>query len=903
MISLLSIIVHSEKSPKSRYGGNNSMWLLIFFFFFLIYPTQAVEDEDNTSTPLEPVCRLNLTASSFQSFIMDGRVAQVVTSFTYADVIDIRSVSMDCYYKTILCTDSDDIVTTISAHSTPDVDVAIITSIATSQSNSAIYPKKEEISNKIQPSEEMKQVIEIEKKEKKFLSMLISNENENNLDIEININYLLALVALDVVKDIYDVANTIAYDLLNTVKIAEKHVVDAAGRFSAALQATNDTISNENENENEKISNDNLKKNGENGISKKKINLNRSENIEYNKDGEKDKNKCIYIHVNINNPFLLLLNDSREKHSSSLMLNLSVNAQISFIHWGGDFQSLNESEESLHMSVRNIQLYVLPNTRLWLKNRKNYVYSNPGNEINSNNSNNSNANFDSEKSTSSSSSSSSSSISLCDPFSTDVHFTRHIVQDIPLASKLTINVSDVKIILSLPHVILIQSIVMRRRFFEEFSSKTKELNFYCLCGDNKKNENTQINVYILVLNVGLISITATDDMNTTRRNNDNNNDDNNDNNNDNDSYLYPVSPSSSSSLLLFNSQSKQSKPLPLIRIQLLHLQLNADSVLNPKISINSRTIRFTMDVLNLESSGNLAVGMDFFNPQVLQWEPLLEGCKLNINIKKQEQEIKCNINDINSSLQLNISGKLIDTIINTYSTWMRYESEKNAHQPSKSSSSLVRRHSVSSVPSFPSIPKGLGLGLGLGSGPGGLGSGLGPNGLGSGLIPKGLGSGLGPKGSESAIGVEVGLRNQIRTSEGSGMRIRSESRTGIGIGTDPESINSRSRRHPTITSTWDSNDSIRDDTIAITHYPLKHPQKRVESLESKILGPYLILHNRLLSDLFVKIVSSDIPSTSFSASAASGQATSAFSSFFNPYSEEATPGKNNKKDQSIACVY
>ena len=589
---------------------------------FLPPSSQALES-DGPNPDLESVCCLELHGGTFKALILDNRMAQAKVSLAQAELTDMRSISMGWVYRTLLCTD---------------------------RSNSDRRTGWDSMSER----------------EIKFLDVTICSPIEDIIQVDVTVHYALAVIAVDTVKDISDVAMIIAYELLTTVRTAQNHVEDAADRFSAAVKATNYTGSNRN------LNGTQSQKTGNRICSL-------SDLIEVSEDSETTGDtsapdtpvkggsalspvKSMNLRVTLTKAHVALLEDPRKESSSALLLTTGADAQIGFDQWGGVDE---ESQEALHISLRDVQVHVLSDTGVWLAGWREETMSAPLSLVASvyvSRSTSSEGAYGAEKR-------SQVSNTVCDPFSLDIHFTRRAVKGVVLASNIAINMGDVNATVSLPYLSLVNSIMLRSGLSGLSSPRPGDLDYYCVFGDRRGDRGTQVDVYVIALNIGKVSIAAVNDVFFTRH-------------------------------ISASNAFKVHESAPLVRLHLHSLHLNADGVINPKIYVNSKDVRCTVDVLNIEGIGRLAVGAEFYNPTACHWEPLVEEWGVALSVTKVEQGISCKAVDDSAPLQVNISGIFLDVMINTYAQWMRCESERKAFQPSVKStarSSVLRRSSIAST--------------------------------------------------------------------------------------------------------------------------------------------------------------------------------------------------------------
>jgi hypothetical protein len=525
-------------------------------------PSQALET-DGLPPDLESVCCLELHGGAFQAMILDNRIAQAHVSLSQAELTDMRSISMGWVYRTLLSTDT----SSCSTHRGFDT-----------LSSSSLD------------------------RSRKFLDVNICSSMEDIIEVDVTVHYALAVVAVDTVRDISDVAMIIAYELLTTVRTAQNHVEDAADRFTAAVKATGST----------RINRKKSQKTARIGIM--------SDLVEVSEDSESSCDtttpatpvrekapmspiKSMNLNVTLSKAHVAVLEDPRRESSSALLLTAGADAQLSLDHWGGEDE---ESQEALHTSLRDVQVHVLSDTGAWIAGRSEECVTDPLS---------SSASLYASRSTSFEWTIGSERDSMpqvcnpvCEPFSLDIHFTRRAVKGVALASNIAFNMGDVSATVSLPYLSLARSIMLRGTLSGLSPPRSGDLDYYCVFGDRRGDRGTQVDVYVIALNIGKVSVAAVNDVFFTRH-------------------------------VTGTTAHTAHESAPLVRLQLLSLHLNADGVINPKVYVNSKDIRCTVDVLNIEGSGKLAVGADFYNPTACHWEPLVEEWGVALSVTKVEQGI------------------------------------------------------------------------------------------------------------------------------------------------------------------------------------------------------------------------------------------------------------------------
>ena len=654
-----------------------------------------------------------------------------------------------------------------------------------------------------------------------FVDVTICSPVEDIVKVGVTVHYALVVIAVDTVRDICDVALVVAYDLLTAVRANQNHVEDAADRFTAAVRATGALGSQ-----------DGLNVGHSDSLTALSGAMEMVEEGEEEEETEEDDkarivptpielSKSLSMHVALTEACIVVLEDPRRESSAAFTMTLGADAEVGLDEWG---EVTDESQEAVHCSLKGRHISVLSDTGRWLAAKA----ERQGGEGQEQGQGQAERALPNRHRTSSAppksigtgrlsfcngmenvpgmSAEEYSEISaeLCESLSLDVHYTRKTVKGVALASNIAFNIGDLSVCLSLPHLLLARSIMLRGTLSGLAPLRSREPDYHCVIGDTRGNRGTQVDVFTIVFNVGNLTITAVDDVSMSA---------------------------------LSRSSVPAPAPLPLVRVQLLSLQLNADGVLNPRVYVSSRTIRYTMDVLNLEGNGCLAVSADFFNPNIAHWEPLVEEWTLTLSLSKEEQGISCAVGDDLCPLRLNMSGKFLDVMINKYAEWVRGESEKRAVRPSHPSSS--RSNSTAAAPRSSSLSMSM-----------------------SALLS-----------SRSSDGQEQG-------------RFRFDAEAGEG------------RARAATMCDMNYEECEERDEVSDLCYPTLTPPETPE--ESEIHGPHLVLHNRLLCDLYYKAVQRDLsaspaPPTRTSTPTPAGQ----FASYFYSNKNSSPPSAGNLLSMSM----
>lgn len=758
----------------------------------------------------------------FEAFILDNRIAQAHIALAEVHLTDTRSISRGWHYRTLLSADTVSDPPFVPTSSPNPYTSYSSTSNAYDTSNKSSRRMDRSYSDREGDPPVSGQSFAIPSsslgERRNFVDVTICSPVEDTVKVGVTVHYALVVMAVDTVRDICDVALVVAYDLLTAVRANQNHVEDAADRFTAAVRATGALGSQDGLN----IGHSDSLTAMSGAMEMVEEGVEEEEEEETEEDDRArivptplELSKSLSMHVAVTEACIVVLEDPRRESSAAFTMTLGADAEVGLDEWG---DVTDESQEAVHCSLKGRHISVLSDTGRWLAAKA--EIQGEGGEAQGQRQEQGQGAFPNRHRTSSApprsldtgrmsfcdgmenvpgmSAEKCSEISaeLCESLSLDVHFTRKTVKGVALASNIAFNIGDLSACLSLPHLLLARSIILRGTLSGLAPLRSREPDYHCVIGDTRGNRGTQVDVFTIVFNIGNLTITAVDDA-----------------------------------VMSALSRSTVPAPVPLVRVQLLSLQLNADGVLNPRVYVSSRTIRYTMDVLNLEGSGCLAVSADFFNPSIAHWEPLVEEWTLTLSLSKEEQGISCAVGDDLCPLRLNVSGKFLDVMINKYAEWVRGESEKRAVRPSHPSSS--RSNSTAAAPRSSSLSMST-----------------------SALLS-----------SRSSDGQEQGrFRFDAEASEG---RARAATMCDMNY----EECEER-------------------DKVSELFYPTLTPPETPE--ESEIHGPHLVLHNRLLCDLYYKAVERDLsaspaPPTRTSTPTPAGQ----FASYFYSNKTSSPPSAGN----------
>jgi hypothetical protein len=105
----------------------------------------------------------------------------------------------------------------------------------------------------------------------------------------------------------------------------------------------------------------------------------------------------------------------------------------------------------------------------------------------------------------------------------------------------------------------------------------------------------------------------------------------------------------------------------LLRVQFSGASFHGDGALHPRLLVDNTAVKLEVDVHHVQGSGYLVANVDFFNSHVQMWEPVVELWRPDLLIKKQHQgRLDIEIS-ASRTLQINLSGRMIDSLVKAYS--------------------------------------------------------------------------------------------------------------------------------------------------------------------------------------------------------------------------------------------
>ena len=583
--------------------------------------------------------RVHIIGNTFHAVTLNTRLARAQMAIAHAAVLDTRAISMDWHFRALLTTgDRSEFNDEASGKGSLGGGGG-----GGGGSASGRRPQQQDL----------------------FLNLNFVEQKQDIKVVDATLRNMLATIAIDAVRDIGEVGLTIAYGVLTIIKSAEFHMAGARYREKMVVRSRSATgasggsdgsSGSDHRNGKERArtddggyatdkSDDTNTYAGSNDPSKDRARARVS-------TGRTVRPTGIHAHVTMVSPCFILLEDPSIEESAAYLVTFSLETQMGIDYWGGPLATTGESQEALHASLRSIDMYVLSDTGKWLAETGPSPSHGAATATATAGVHGAYARVDHF---------SRASVGVmrrvCDPFSVDVHLTRRVERNIVLAANVAVNVGDIDLTLSLANIALARAIALRGTLTGLLPPKVEDLTFYCIFGDRGGDGGTQVDIYIIALNVGKITVTAVSDIHE---------------------HL-PTGPSRRRPPADgLKSLDDDPPPVPVLRMQLLSLTFNADGALHPKVYVNSRSFTATVDVLNLEGTGQAALAADFFNPVVAVWEPVVEELKLGLSVEKEGQGISSAI-DALSSLQINVSGRLLDVMMGSYAKWRRSESDKKAY--------------------------------------------------------------------------------------------------------------------------------------------------------------------------------------------------------------------------------
>ena len=302
------------------------------------------------------------------------------------------------------------------------------------------------------------------------------------------------------------------------------------------------------------------------------------------------------LHLSLPNLCFVILDDPSDELSKGMLLQAVIDVTFNTDVWlVGTADS--EAQEAMHITAQCIELFTLNNVNEWIMS--------------------SNANTKLKE-------------YILKPSSVDIHFTRRLMNEVVLHANVSLNTSNMDLLVTIDTVALLQSIISSRTL-TGVTPPTSAGMKYCVFGRRTRNKGTQVDIYSLAINVGQVTVNA---FSITRDANDN------------------------------------TVAEPIIQFRLLTFLFRTDGALLPRVMVDNMGIYMELDVHNIEGDGIITVECDFYNSVISMWEPMLETYSIDLGLKKEKKALNFDVITTNT-LQLNVSGKMLDVLITAYQDYVK----------------------------------------------------------------------------------------------------------------------------------------------------------------------------------------------------------------------------------------
>ena len=214
---------------------------------------------------------------------------------------------------------------------------------------------------------------------------------------------------------------------------------------------------------------------------------------------------------------------------------------------------------------------------------------------------------------------------MAEPFGLEFHLGRRLANDLLISTSLSLDVDSVETRLSFRDLALILSILSQRASLMEqqeqekkvvLTSSSKTTVDKISLGSQEEKDNaaaklTHATAYSISLNLGNIKVVIIND---------------------------------------FNRQN-----LPVFRLNLESTFFNADGVLQ-----------------QMEGIGQVVMGIDYYNPRIFIWEPFIEKWSPDLKFETNSENSALTVSSP-LTLQFNVTGIMLDRLLQTYSVLLRAE--------------------------------------------------------------------------------------------------------------------------------------------------------------------------------------------------------------------------------------
>ena len=466
--------------------------------------------------------------------------------------------------------------------------------------------------------------------EKSALVVTYSENNASSHLLDVALFSVLSTFALDTLMDTSNVAVNIAFAVLTVITPPD---ADAVYRYEEAPRALGYNGGDQ-ENEDENDDEDDEYGADDDILVEDVTVVNDEEGTPENTPGfasyipPPPEARAWNICVHLPDPCVVLLDDPLVELTRCLVATLTIDAHCGIDTWGS---VLSEKQEAAHLTAQAIEVYALPDAGAYLLRRREegaeaarWALLEPR--------------------------------CVCEKFSADFHATRRLEQGIVLAANIALRMSDITAELSLENMHILDSILSRRVLTGLAPSKQIHNVTYCIFGARDGKAGTQVDIYVLALSMGNLTITAVND-------------------------LVPAFTQGAAEAGAEAARERRAHPgdkkaaypardhrkYPnLLRVQFSGASFHGNGALHPRLLVNNVATHLEVDVHHVEGSGFLVASLDFFNPHVRLWEPVVELWRPELLVKKGHQGMLIEVT-APRTLQINLSGRMIDGVMKAYS--------------------------------------------------------------------------------------------------------------------------------------------------------------------------------------------------------------------------------------------
>lgn len=526
----------------------------------------SFDDDEKVSKPkeLERVCSMHLENIRLKLSLHRGEAYKVYLRAPTLEVFDTRSPSKDYEYRQIV-RKAGSFATKI------DKSAFDASTSSSSASLSLTNPAGRGPSHyqSTEPDPILDFTMTVNDKDKFPVTFDPSLPNAAQV-LDIFVSNLMATVYIDVLADIGNVANGIAFSILHIVAPPKGSEESQRGKNNPAS-----TYEGENSTKSAHVpTSDKLKPTVDDddddddfGKSPRDYHGTRSsrglgtihEDPSLDNDGaEEDLDsmeiflethmKNMVCRVSMSNAHVLMLEDPAIASTRSVLATFEVQVNMNVGIWGGE--SLKETSEHLKLKVKAVEVFVVPDTSQWLESQGHIQTQ-----------------------------------QLCYPFEVDCILERRLEREIVIKAKLDLKVSGIDINVCLNNIPLLDNILARRTLTGLVPTKVDEEGSYVLFGKFIGVGGSDVDAYSVTVHIGTIVIIAMPNPST-------------------------------------GNATSDSEALPILRLVVDAVSFHASGALHPRVLMDSTEVHADIEVTRLDGDAKLNIAADFFNPEIAMWEPV-----------------------------------------------------------------------------------------------------------------------------------------------------------------------------------------------------------------------------------------------------------------------------------------